>query len=166
MLAISRKPGISKVMNTTSAIEVAKWLIAKAKMENEALTPLKLQKILYYAQGWSLAMRNQPLFSEDILAWKLGPVVREVYNELKDYGAADLRRQDYDATNSVSDPDTIRFLNSIWQSYGRLTPGDLVNRTHLSKPWVATYNNPDKEIIYQEELRDYFGRFTTQQAAA
>lgn len=153
-------------MNTEHAIEVAKWFIAKAISDGVALTPLKLQKILYYAQGWSLAIRNRPLFDDDVLAWKFGPVVRNVYDELSQFGAADLRFVGYDDTTTVSDPDTIRFLNSIWRSYGSLSPGELVNRTHLSEPWVATYNNPDKEVIYQEEMRDYFGRYSTQQPAS
>ena len=76
---------------TISAFTVADWLIAhnNAVMRfNSAdqLSNLKIQKLLYYAQGCSLASLNDPLFDDELVAWKLGPVVEAVYEKFQNYG--------------------------------------------------------------------------------
>ena len=66
--------------------DVAKFFIDLAQkreqqQRGDLVTNLRLQKLLYFAQGWSLARYGKPLFDAPIEAWKFGPVVREVYNE-------------------------------------------------------------------------------------
>ena len=51
------------------------------------IDPMKLQKLIYYAHSWSLAVYGEPLIEEDIEAWSWGPVVRSVYLEFKDFGS-------------------------------------------------------------------------------
>ena len=75
-----------------SALDIAKWFlnINRAQMnfeDSEYITNLKLQKLLYYAQGYYLARKNDPLFKEDFIAWEHGPVIRKVYDEYKKNGA-------------------------------------------------------------------------------
>lgn len=55
--------------------------------DSEYITNLKLQKLLYYAQGYFLAKKDIPLFDEDFLAWEHGPVIRKIYNIYKENGA-------------------------------------------------------------------------------
>jgi uncharacterized phage-associated protein len=72
-----------------SCHEVADYLLAKAAAEeegNELISNLKLQKLLYYAQGVHLALHDVALFPEEIQAWMHGPVVPEVYQKYKDGG--------------------------------------------------------------------------------
>ncbi len=64
-----------------SALGIARCLLARAHEEDELLSHLKLQKLLYFCQGFTLAMTGKPLFSEAIVAWEHGPVVREVWDE-------------------------------------------------------------------------------------
>lgn len=59
---------------------IAKWIINKIHPE-----PLKLQKLLYLAQGYSFAFYDRPLFYNEIEGWVHGPVVPDVYNIYKDY---------------------------------------------------------------------------------
>src|SRR5205823_14692025 len=68
------------------ALSVAKELIrlSFAGDEKDPLTNLRLQKLLYYAQAWSLVLRESELFPEEIEAWRWGPVVPAVYNKLPD----------------------------------------------------------------------------------
>ncbi len=63
-----------------SAFDVAKWLIAYNNSQENAdlLTDLKLQKLLYYAQGIAIKYTGKALFNENLVAWDLGPVVPEV----------------------------------------------------------------------------------------
>ena len=68
------------------ALDIAKWFIfryAEIEEPGEPLTLMKLLKLLYYAEGCSLALNNKSLFEEDILAWEHGPVVSEVYDAYK-----------------------------------------------------------------------------------
>lgn len=76
------------------AIDIAHKLIAMAQRDEanggELLTNLKLQKLLYYQQGFHLANFGTPLFKEDIEAWMYGPVVPCIYDHFREYGAADV----------------------------------------------------------------------------
>lgn len=62
------------------ALTIAKWIINKIHPE-----PLKLQKLLYLAQGYSYAFYDRPLFKDDLEGWVHGPVVRNVYDIFKNY---------------------------------------------------------------------------------
>ncbi|MFD2419431.1 Panacea domain-containing protein [Amycolatopsis pigmentata] len=65
-----------------NASTVAKWFVAWAEADDEAtLSNLKLQKLLYYAQGHYLALTGRPLFDDEIQAWSHGPVVPAVYRQ-------------------------------------------------------------------------------------
>ena len=61
------------------AKDVAEHFIAEAKKSGETLTNEKLQCLLYYAQGFHLAMQGEPLFPEEFYAWDCGPVIPSVW---------------------------------------------------------------------------------------
>lgn len=71
-----------------SAIAVANAFIEKAKKHKISdLTPMKLQKLVFFAHAWALASSNKPLIKDKILAWKYGPVIESIYHEFKRYGS-------------------------------------------------------------------------------
>src|SRR5882762_6202388 len=80
--------GESKAATPASALDVAKYLIllARSEEEPEFLSPMQLQKLLYYTQGWSLALLKEPMFDERIEAWAYGPVVKEVFQAFRNFG--------------------------------------------------------------------------------
>jgi uncharacterized phage-associated protein len=95
-----------------SALTIAKWFIAWAEAEEEELSNLKLQKLLYYAQGHHLARFGHALFEEPIQAWSHGPVVPGVYHEYKWAGAGPLTLPDDDPFRwDDVDPQTSEFLS-------------------------------------------------------
>ena len=59
-----------------SVYDVAQYILGKIG----PLTTMKLQKLLYYSQAWSLVWDDKPLFAEEFEAWANGPVCRELYN--------------------------------------------------------------------------------------
>ena len=67
------------VMKEPSAQQIADYLIAFSHSVGDPISNLKLQKLLYYAQAWYLALHNEPLFPESIEAWVHGPAVPPVY---------------------------------------------------------------------------------------
>ena len=70
---------MSSVVKKTSALTVADYFLYKANKEKKPITNKKLQKLVYYAQAWSLVLNNKKLFSEPIEAWVHGPAVRSLY---------------------------------------------------------------------------------------
>ncbi|WP_418162870.1 Panacea domain-containing protein [Pantoea vagans] len=71
-----------------SAIAVANAFIQRAKDRGITdLTPMKLQKLVFYAHAWSLVMSNKPLVKDKVYAWPYGPVIESIYHEFKDRGS-------------------------------------------------------------------------------
>ena len=70
-----------------SALAVARYILYLGSCDgSHDVDQFKVQKTLYFCQCWSLALRGEPLFSDDIQAWRHGPVVPSVYSELSDWG--------------------------------------------------------------------------------
>jgi uncharacterized phage-associated protein len=138
---------------------VAKWFTAWAEAEDEELSNMKLQKLLYYAQGHHLALHGTPLFREDIQAWSHGPVVPVVCRAFKEFGAApvELPWTDSFSWNDV-DEDTAQFLGKVWNTYGGYAAGRLRNMTHDELPWKKNWHGESERdaVIPTDDLRDYF----------
>lgn len=121
--------------------------------QGDLMTNLRLQKLLYFAQGWHLAIFNQPLFEDDLQAWPYGPVVPSVYNELSRFGKSgipsiiSIQRDKF--TNDEYD-----LLFDIAEEYGRFSTSELVGISHeKGSPWDLT---PQREVISKEKIHDYF----------
>lgn len=143
------------------ANDVADYFISKALMassgERKNLSPLKLQKILYYAQGWHLGIFGTPLYGEAIYAWKLGPVTKAVYDRFRIHGKSNLATFEW-SFNLNFDDDTKKFLDEVWEQYGNETAGRLVDRTHLSDPFLIALRDPFSDEITQSSMKHYFSR--------
>ncbi|EIW3592815.1 SocA family protein [Salmonella enterica] len=76
-----------------SAIAVANAFIRKAKEKGiKDVTPMKLQKLVFYAHAWSLVMSNTPLVRDKVFAWTYGPVFESIYHEFKGYGSTNITK--------------------------------------------------------------------------
>src|SRR5205085_1691146 len=96
-----------------------------------AMTAMKLQKLLYYAQAWSLVWDETPLFTERIEAWANGPVVPEVYERHR--GAFTVSAWQGDPTNL--DKDACETIDAVLNFYGGKTAQYLSDLTHAERPW-------------------------------
>jgi uncharacterized phage-associated protein len=140
------------------AIDVAAYLIQKAHDDNvQDMTPLKLQKLLYFAQGWYLAIHKVPLFKDRIFAWEYGPVIDSVYQRYKNGPVANIT-PDMSLGNAknITDSRAKKVLNEMWKRYGKETAFALVGMTHVSKPWKDAYHDPLDDEINVKEIQDYF----------
>lgn len=138
------------------AEDIAEWFLNKNRIQmnfedSEYITNLKLQKLLYYAQGYYLAKKNEPLFSDDFLAWEHGPVIRKIYNQYKKNGSNGIKYNE-DFKKDI-DEETERILEEVYSEYGQYTAWKLRNLTHEEGPWKTT---PRNEIISKEKIKDYF----------
>jgi uncharacterized phage-associated protein len=115
------------------AKDIAAWFLANIDRDaGDSITHLKLQKLIYYAQAWSLALREVSLFDEDLRAWAHGPVAETVFQEFKGHG--------WDAIPCPKEVPTIapedeQHLADILASYGELSAKQLEAMTHSEEPW-------------------------------
>lgn len=126
--------------------------------EPEPITTLKLQKMLYYAQGLALAKRDRQLFTDKIKAWCDGPVVPSVWHLF-----APQRVIPCEATKVELDLDDRVFLRQVWKLYGKFSGDELSRMTHAEPPWKQARGGlPDHEPsdaeITPEVLRAFFTR--------
>lgn len=136
-----------------TAEKVANYILSLSEPEfGDNISNLKLQKLLYYAQGFHLAMNGEKLFEEDIVAWEHGPVVQEIYHKYKIHGANAIEIPKKINFNDFND-DQINLLNEIYQVYGQFSAWKLRNMTHSEKPWVVTGQN---EVIQPRILKSFF----------
>lgn len=150
-------------MATYKAIDVAKWFIARNQtavdtMGGEKMTLLKLLKLLYYAEGCSLALENGSLFSEDIVAWEHGPVVQEVYYSYPDAYNLPLDG-DMKAVDAINENEVDRnILEQVFDVFGQYSAWALRNKTHEETPWLEATNNGRKlnGPISRETMKKYF----------
>jgi len=96
------------------------------------MTAMKLQKLVYYCQAWSLVWDEQPLFPEKIEAWANGPVVRELYDRHR--GMFRVHRWDGDPKKLTTDEKET--INAILGFYGNRSSQWLSDLTHQEDPWV------------------------------
>ncbi|MEB0076823.1 DUF4065 domain-containing protein [Pseudomonas sp. CCI3.2] len=128
-----------------SALAVANAFIEqglRGKIPN--LTPMKLQKLLFFAQSWHLRKKGEstPFFDDNFARWKYGPVIPSLYHELKTYGSrpvtSTLSNVDIDdceivlVTPSIpsSDAAAHELVDQIISKYGRLSGTQLSYLTH------------------------------------
>lgn len=128
---------------------------------------MKLQKLVYFAHGWHLALKRRPLCSEHVQAWTWGPVFPELYHNVKRWGKQPIvgRVQALEFT-----PPKIRFTtpdlpveevyarglcDRIWEVYGKMSGLALSVLTHESgSPWerVRTESNGARDQVIPNEL--------------
>jgi uncharacterized phage-associated protein len=139
------------------AKDVAKYFISLSVPSTPlAITPLKLQKLVYYAQGWYMAFKGEPLFQEDIKAWDHGPVVPDIYYEYKHLGYLTIHPKPFE--NKVNGKRTftkqqLEILDDVWEAYGEYDGKYLEELTHQEDPWLYTDRN---DTIEKPLIRKYF----------
>lgn len=118
-----------------TALQVARYLIRIAAADEDPLTHLRLHKLLYYVQGWSLAMRNKELFSDSIQAWTYGPVVPAVWKRFQHYGSQVILPTDEPSSSSILDKEAKNFIERVWDTYKEFSALKLKEMTHREGPW-------------------------------
>jgi len=134
--AISSTSYIAVTFGLAFAEDVARFLIFLAAAENEPqfLTHMQLQKLMYYVQGWSLALRGRPMFDGRIEAWAHGPVVRGLYPVFSRFGKEPILPTAVSSPRNLSEHDK-EFSRSVWDVYKVFSVPQLRNMTHDDTIW-------------------------------
>lgn len=136
----------------STAVKVAEYIIYEAQKRKMPVTNIKLQKLLYFVQGVYLAKHNKKAFEDDIIAWKYGPVVKDIYYKYSLYGAEPIITvEKYDSKISLM---LINAIDIVLESFLNVNQTDLIEETiKPGSPW--SYTDID-DVISIDDIKDYF----------
>lgn len=139
-----------------SAFDVAKYILLKTG----SVSAMKLQKLVYYSQAWSLVWDDEPLFRESIQAWANGPVVRSLYAAHRKMYL--ITQQDLLAGSADELSDTQKAtVDAVIKAYGDKSAQWLSDQTHSEDPWkiarsgLAENERGENEITL-ESMSEYY----------
>lgn len=152
-------------------LDVSKYIINYAIDMGNPISNLKLQKLLYYVQA-AFLVNDKKAFKEDIVHWRYGPVIEEVYHEFKRFVDSDIDRKieteeyyevvdgeliiqekDYRVEDIICVEEDRKLIEEVVCNQKNNSPMELVRRTHQEGPWENTSFN---EIIDRDSIRTYF----------
>lgn len=136
-----------------NASDLAKKIVCRTDVEHgDTISNLKLQKLLYYMQGFHLALFDAPFFNETIEAWTYGPVVPVVFREFKRYQNRSINPENYHDELQLPDEEE-RMFNRVYDEYSRFSAVALMQMTHNEGPWRS---HDIGDVITNDELRRFF----------
>lgn len=149
---------MSNVQRVVTASQVARYVVREFQEREDPVTNLKLQKLLYYIQGWYLGLYGTPIFEDDFEAWVHGPVVPGVFQIYRDYRWNPI-------VGEVTEPDlpkqVVAHIDEVLEIYGGDTGWSLEARTHKERPWRKARGDlaadePSNEIITKKSMKRFF----------
>jgi uncharacterized phage-associated protein len=160
------------------AAAVANLFLEFAERDHRPISPLKVQKLVYFAHAWHLANFKTPLLNEPIEAWQYGPVIKSLYHDLKEFGRDDIpagarvtrshiddQWKVYVTTPTIDDDRAKQLIESVWNVYRVYTAVQLANLTHEpGSPWWQIQKMFPERMPHGMEISDasigeYFARF-------
>lgn len=147
--------------------ETCDYIIAHVCEETRGISPLKLQKLLYYVQAWYLALYKQTFFNGRFQAWIHGPVNREVYDRfVTRYSLySPIFSTDIEDLTKENDfnKEEIDFLNAVLTAYAGFTGDQLEELTHRELPWIEARGNTPanvrcENLISEETMAKFYGK--------
>jgi len=140
-------------MKTVPAKYIADYMLTMSDPDiGDIISNMKLQKLIYYAQGFHLALFDVPLFEEPIVAWEHGPVVESVYQDFKKFGASAIEVP-HELDDTILSDDQKDLMKEVYEVYGQFSAWKLRNMTHNELPWMQT---PKNEIISVDLMKSFF----------
>lgn len=135
--------------------------VARYILENvdSGVSTMKLQKLVYYAQAWSLVWDERPLFNSRIEAWANGPICRDLYT---------LHRGEFTANADVLPGDSNRLIadekdtiDAVLAAYGHLNGQQLSDLSHSERPWQEAREDvadgaPSTNEVSLEVMQDFY----------
>lgn len=144
-------------MTRTNVFDVSKYILKK----KGSLSAMKLQKLIYYSQAWSLVWDDSPIFDNEIEAWANGPVCRDLYDKHRGVFSVAPKLVEPFAACGL-DARQRETVDAVLAAYGDKTAQWLSDQTHSEAPWInARAGLGDRErgtrIITHEAMAEYYG---------
>lgn len=155
--------------------DVSNYIVNYSIDQNKPVTPLKLQKLLYYVQAEFLVKVSRPAFAAEISSWAYGPVVESEYHRFKVYASREITTKidvknpdfrlilvdpklggpEFKSPEEVLSADDRRRIEKVVTSYFDYSAMAMVSKTHNETPWLEARKSP-QEVIEQEEIKKYY----------
>lgn len=162
--------------------EIANEFIKLARDDGTAFTQMQLQKLVYIANGWNLAISGQSLTDDEPQAWEYGPVYRELNDALRRYGrekvTQEIRNAEFQPGYFMDDPgavavarlslDEAEVIKRVYRNYGQFHAYQLSALTHKTgTPWEQIYKEGQgrNQFIPSTMIRDHFVGLANRSAA-
>jgi uncharacterized phage-associated protein len=166
--------GGSEVSGPYDSRAIANAFIDRFNDKGLLLTHMQLQKMVYFAHGWHLAIFNRPLSKSYFSAWKWGPVNTQIYNKFKKFGALSITGKAVDGSSDIEyqgdfDSNETRLLDKVFSVYGELSGPKLSHITHApDSPWSKVWDDSKGEgsPIPDELLQEYFSKLNGNQPSS
>lgn len=136
---------------------VANEFIRLAKEQGKLLTNMQLQKLVFIAQGFSLAIFDSPLHVHNTHAWQWGPVIPKLYKSLQKYGS-DFVTDPLETTDEIiAGSDEADIIKAVLDNYGHYSASQLSNLTHRrDTPWSKTWDKEKFSVIDNDLIKEYY----------
>lgn len=146
------------IVNKENKIEnVIRYIIYKS----EEITPLALQKLLYFSQSFYMVFNNDLLFEDDCEAWVHGPVYSDIYHKYKNHGYNPIEENlsDYEVNNLLEDEKAL--IDIVISNFGCYSGKILENMTHIEEPWRKMRKGlapeeKSRKVINKKVIKQYF----------
>lgn len=142
---------------TVSSHAIANEFIELARNEGKSLTNMQLQKLVFLAQGYTLAILEHPLYYHNTHAWQWGPVIPKLYKTLQKYGG-NLVSDTLESEDSLpKESDEMEIVKAVLDSYGHMTGAQLSALTHKpNTPWSITWEKNKFGVIPEQLIAEYY----------
>lgn len=136
---------------------IANEFLRLTRQQGKQLTNMQLQKLVFLAQGYALAVQGNPIHNHDTRAWQWGPVIPKLYKSLQKFGSnvvtEDLKAEDVIDDNS----DEARIIKAVLEAYGDRSGSELLAITHQANtPWSKTWEKKQFSIIDNALIANYY----------
>lgn len=150
--------GERRVNGMLNANDVANFFIEVGSYnDNTEMTNARINKLLYFAQGWHLALKGTPLFNEDFEAWDYGPIINSIYQKYKSHKKGLITKPDDDFSIDDISEDDFEFLSDVFTFYVNDSTYALIKETHKKdSPWERVYACGMNNKINKEDIKNYF----------
>lgn len=144
-------------MEQVTVIDIASYILKK----QGSMSAMKLQKLVYYSQAWSLVWDDVPLFSEPIEAWANGPVIRPLYDIHKGLFQVNASTFNPNSLETLT-PEQKETIDTVLNSYANKSAQWLSDQTHSEPPWIKARkglndNDRGNNQITMENMAEYYG---------
>lgn len=155
---VDEVPAVSAPLN-----DVCDYVILRCSGAGVDLNFLKLQKLLYYCQAWSLAFNRGPLFDGKFQAWVHGPVNRQIYDRFTPGKSlySEVHLGDVVNPNPMLTEADRLLVDKVLEAYAKFSGVDLERMSHAEKPWLEARNGlPSlarcETAINEETMKSYY----------
>ena len=142
-----------------TVFDVASYILFK----QGRMTTVKLEKLCYYAQAWSLVWDERPLFDEEFQAWASGPVCPNLYHKHK--GMFRIEPKEIVGNPNAIDADGKDTIDAVLDHYAPMSAYDLSELTHHEAPWLEAREKLKEgerctNVIANSAMAEYYSSFT------